>query len=223
MAEKIRVTDSRERIIRAAQDLFARDGIGSVSIRSIVRKSGVNLAAVHYHFGSKDALVKEVFEQAGDRINSLRREWLENDEGCRKGINAVRHILRALYGPIFDGLVQKKGGKLRRDCEVLARLAGFPSATAKAAYRRHTDVVRSMFDHRFEVALPELSLTELELRITFSNTAVWALFDQPDLIGHVSRRDAPGPASEDIFESFIEYSLAGLVRGTSLQVGLAAR
>ncbi|MCB0307606.1 MAG: helix-turn-helix transcriptional regulator, partial [Calditrichaeota bacterium] len=54
-------SDTRERILDAAEQLIAENGIGSTSLRHIIAAAEVNLAAVHYHFGSKQALVEEVY------------------------------------------------------------------------------------------------------------------------------------------------------------------
>ena len=48
--------DTKEQILNAAEKLFAEHGIEAVSLRSIISEAGVNLAAIHYHFGSREGL-----------------------------------------------------------------------------------------------------------------------------------------------------------------------
>ncbi|OED42599.1 TetR family transcriptional regulator [Endozoicomonas sp. (ex Bugula neritina AB1)] len=50
-----------ERILDAAEQLFAEQGFSETSLRSITSRAGVNLAAVNYHFGSKKILIQAVF------------------------------------------------------------------------------------------------------------------------------------------------------------------
>src|SRR5690606_41988824 len=52
-----------ERILDTAEVLFAQKGFAETSLRAITSKAGVNLAAVNYHFGSKEALIQAVFER----------------------------------------------------------------------------------------------------------------------------------------------------------------
>ena len=49
--------DTRERILETAERLFAESGFEGASVRAITSEAQVNLAALHYHFGSKDQLI----------------------------------------------------------------------------------------------------------------------------------------------------------------------
>ncbi len=68
-----RIADTRERILDAAERLFAERGVAGTSLRAVTAAAGANVAAVHYHLGSKDDLVREV---ALRRIEPLNRERL---------------------------------------------------------------------------------------------------------------------------------------------------
>ena len=93
-----------DRILDTAEVLFAQKGFAETSLRAITSKAGVNLAAVNYHFGSKESLVQAVFERfltpfcaaldaklefAGDRglplcIHALSRQHHDGDLGALK-------------------------------------------------------------------------------------------------------------------------------------------
>ena len=62
---EVRSTDTRERILDVAEKLFMGHGYEGTSMRQITGEAGVNLAAVNYHFGSKQSLIQEVFRQIG--------------------------------------------------------------------------------------------------------------------------------------------------------------
>ena len=64
---------TKERILGAAEVLFAQRGFDGASLRQLTAAAGVNLAAVNYHFGSKDRLVEEVFRRRLDELNSRRQ------------------------------------------------------------------------------------------------------------------------------------------------------
>src|SRR5207248_1431431 len=64
--------ETRTRILDAAEELFMLHGFEGTSMRLLTAKAGVNLAAVNYHFGSKDALIEAVFRRRLDPMNVAR-------------------------------------------------------------------------------------------------------------------------------------------------------
>jgi AcrR family transcriptional regulator len=94
---------TRTAILAAAERLYADRGFGDVTLRDIVAAADVNLAAVNYHFGSKDELIAELFVTRSiatnrERLNELKAA--EEEGGGRADIVA---ILRALVGPTLLG------------------------------------------------------------------------------------------------------------------------
>jgi AcrR family transcriptional regulator len=63
---------TRERILGVAEALFARHGFDGASLRQVTAAAKVNLAAVNYHFGSKESLIEEVFRRRLDELNRQR-------------------------------------------------------------------------------------------------------------------------------------------------------
>ena len=55
--------NTKDRILDVAETLFADNGFAATSLRDITREAGVNIAAVNYHFGSKDGLLGAVLER----------------------------------------------------------------------------------------------------------------------------------------------------------------
>ncbi|MCH6551326.1 MAG: helix-turn-helix transcriptional regulator [Planctomycetes bacterium] len=60
---------TRERLLDVAEELFAEKGIAGTSLRTLTKAAETNLAAVHYHFGSKEALLDAVFERRAGPMN----------------------------------------------------------------------------------------------------------------------------------------------------------
>src|SRR3954453_5634394 len=94
---------TRTAIINAAEKLYAERGFGEVTLRDIVAAAEVNLAAVNYHFGSKDELIAELFVTRSlatnrERLNDLKAA--EEKGGGRAPIDAILH---ALVGPTLRG------------------------------------------------------------------------------------------------------------------------
>jgi AcrR family transcriptional regulator len=64
--------DTRDKILLTAEQLFAEQGYAATSLRQIIGKAGVNLAAVHYHFGSKEELLDELVHRKAEPVNQER-------------------------------------------------------------------------------------------------------------------------------------------------------
>lgn len=86
-------------ILNAAEKLYAERSFGEVSLRDIVAAASVNLAAINYHFGSKDELLAELFLSRATSLNRERFAELKAAEEAGGGRADVDAILRALAGP----------------------------------------------------------------------------------------------------------------------------
>jgi AcrR family transcriptional regulator len=94
---------TRTAILTAAERLYADRGFADVTLRDIVAAAGVNLAAVNYHFGSKDELIAELFVTRGLATNRERLNELKLAEEAGSGRAGIDDILRALVGPTLRG------------------------------------------------------------------------------------------------------------------------
>ena len=91
--------DTRERILDAAEALFVEHGFEATSMRMITGRAGVNLASINYHFGSKDALIQDVFRRRLTWLNQERLRELERFEKEARGAPLKPHqIVEALFG-----------------------------------------------------------------------------------------------------------------------------
>ncbi len=90
---------TKNAILTAAETLWAERSFGEVTMRDIVAAAGVNLAAVNYHFGSKDELLADLFVSRTTVLNRERFAELKAAEEAGGGKASVDAILRALVGP----------------------------------------------------------------------------------------------------------------------------
>ena len=104
MGEKLS-TDTRARLLAAAERLLLTRQYDDVSVRGICAEAGVNPASVHYHFGSKDALVSALLE---DRLGPL---WAERLATVLTERGSVADIVDAVIGP-FVALAADPIGRL---------------------------------------------------------------------------------------------------------------
>ena len=94
---------TRAAILDAAERLYADRGFADVTLRDIVAAADVNLAAVNYHFGSKDELIAELFVSRSLATNRERLNELKSAEAAGGGRAGIDAILRALVGPTLRG------------------------------------------------------------------------------------------------------------------------
>jgi AcrR family transcriptional regulator len=94
---------TRSAILTAAERLYADRGFADVTLRDIVAAAGVNLAAVNYHFGSKDELIAELFVTRSLALNRERLSELRAAEERGGGRAGIADVLRALVGPSLRG------------------------------------------------------------------------------------------------------------------------
>src|SRR3546814_10933507 len=67
---------TKDRILGAAEELFAQHGFSGTSLRQVTSRADVHIAAVNYHFGSKENLVTEVFRRRMDALSAQPLEQL---------------------------------------------------------------------------------------------------------------------------------------------------
>lgn len=159
--------ETRQRIIEAAEKLFALRGIEGVSIRDITRAAGVNLAAINYHFGAKSALAAEVFKHCIDPLNARRLELLDAvEKAAGRKAPKLERVLEAMIRPAVEG-----GFDNRQDNETLLRLMGRclsePNAEIENLVRAHFEKLIRRFDAAVLRALPGLEPEELFWRMKF--------------------------------------------------------
>jgi AcrR family transcriptional regulator len=94
---------TRNAILTAAERLYADRGFGDVTLRDIVAEANVNLAAVNYHFGSKDELIAELFVTRSLATNRERLNELKAAEEKGGGRASIEAIMHALVGPTLRG------------------------------------------------------------------------------------------------------------------------
>lgn len=153
---------TRERILATAVRLFAERGYHGVSLRHIVAEAEVNLGAVHYHFGSKQALFDAVFAYGARRIVEVRLGLLE---GCREGPGRpplLEQIVTAFLAPGLAGGADHEA--IRAFLRIRARLITEDSERARQLLREHFRTNTLRFIEALGRALPDLPPEKLRWR-----------------------------------------------------------
>lgn len=179
--------DTRDRILACAERLFAERGFDVTSLRTITTEAGVNLAAVNYHFGTKDELVREVLKRRIEPLNRERFDELDRAEAAAgAGGPSVEEIVEAFIGPAMRlSSDPSRGGR------VFMRLFGYALSKPDPELRHFVGSqfreVANRFNAALQRALPELDEREVFWRMLFmigSMAHSMAMSDQLHEISH---------------------------------------
>jgi AcrR family transcriptional regulator len=159
--------ETRTRILDAAEELFMLHGFEATSMRQLTTKAGANLAAVNYHFGSKDALIEAVFRRRLDVMNTARiaeLDRLEKDAGGRTP--TPQQIIGAFVGASLRMIEDAKGGG-RNFIRLLGRTYTDPQKNIRSLIGQLYAPAMERFKAAFERALPQMPRDELIWRMHF--------------------------------------------------------
>jgi AcrR family transcriptional regulator len=154
---------TRERLLDAAEHLFAQHGFEGTSIRAVTTEAGANLAAVGYHFGSKVALFKAVAERVMGPVIAGQLERL-NDLEQRGKEPEVEELVEAFIAPYFDRLPRKSEARGRTVSRLVGRILGDPAEEIRKVAVEGGEV-RDRYLVAFRKALPKVTQEELWWRM----------------------------------------------------------
>ena len=154
---------TKDRILNAAEGLFARQGFAGTSLREVTSHADVNIAAVNYHFGSKENLINEVFRRRMDEMSDARISLLE--QAVAKNPGAIEPILRAFVAPAL-AVSQDRGGGVAF-IRVIARAYAEKNDGLRAFLSARYGHVLRDFAKALATCLPELSKEQLYWRLDF--------------------------------------------------------
>lgn len=156
---------TKDRILDAAETLYAANGFGGTSLRTIMKAAGANMAAVHYHFGSRAALVGAVISRRAEPINRERIAGLDRVEAAHAdGPLPLDDILEAFFLPVFRMLEDTGQAAFPH---LMNRLMMDPDAELRGVIGRVFAEVAQRFMAAFRRSLPELSEDAIFWRVHF--------------------------------------------------------
>ena len=156
--------DTKEKILDAAEFLFSKHGIGATSIRAIIAKAKVNIAAIHYHFGCKQEVVNAVFFRRINPVNEIRMSMLDEIEAESPDNEiSVKELVTAFLLPVITQFSSAKKFKIIKG--LFARMHSEPDEVGHL--NNIFDDVFKRFFSLFCKVLPHHPRQELMSRFTF--------------------------------------------------------
>lgn len=203
---------TKDRILDAAEYLFAEHGFAETSLRQITTRAGVNLAAVNYHFRSKDELIFATFTRRIQPLNEIRLRALDELEArAGDGPLAIEDVVRTFLEPVVLGGPEQIPEHFRR---LFGRMFGEPGDLFTRVIREQLAGTRDRYLAAFRRALPGASMEEI----------VWKLFfmigSMAHVLGGMHHLEALGAGIVDtrdkraVAERLIAFSAAGFRAGT---------
>jgi len=166
-ADNTRV-DTRLTILSVATRLFAESGIDAVSLRGIAEAAQANGAAVNYHYGSKELLVKAIFRRLFLNLNRLRIEAFDACERrVRNGRLQAEAIARALVSPMVRFSMSEEEGGIYF-VRLLFQAYGLHHELIEEVILEQADDIALRFVEALQMALPKISRAELFWRYDFA-------------------------------------------------------
>lgn len=159
--------ETKTKILDAAERLFCEQGLDGTSLRAIIAEAGVNLAAVNYHFQSKERLIREVFKRRIKPLNKMRLEMLNKSESKAGGkpLN-IEEILSAFIEPVFR-IARKSPEEGIRTMQLTMQAIALPSKAIENIHLLLFEDIMVRFHIAFEKSLPHLSEEEFAQRMSF--------------------------------------------------------
>jgi AcrR family transcriptional regulator len=151
---------TKTKILDAAEKLFGERGFDATSLRDITTEADVNLAAVNYHFQSKESLIEAVIMRGAGPVNEKRIAMLE-----AAGPNpTIEQLIEAFVGPVLEQDFEPMA-------PLMARVLSSPDVM-KRVFKHHMETLSRRFAEGVAKALPELSPAEVIWRLHFTAGAM---------------------------------------------------
>ena len=199
------MTETKVRILDAAEKLIAEQGL-DVSLRAITSAAGVNLAAVNYHFQSKDALIDAIVARRIEPVNALRLQMLEAlEQEAGDGGLPLEGVLRALLAP----LTEMDASGLEHVRALTGRLYSVPEEFIQRVFEGHLAPVAARFIDALGRAIPILSPEQRMWRLMFTVGALIHVLNWSSVLPRISNGLVDPSDSKTFTEQLIAFCAAG--------------
>ena len=195
-----------DRILQAAERLFSERGIDAVSLREITSAAGVNSAAAHYHFGSKEAVLEELFARRARPIAERRAQLLGELKLNRQGRPALEDVLRAFLQPALDLVDTPEGLAFTR---LRARMMFERDDVKREIMARTFDATSRLAMDALARALPQLPQKELQWRFHFLLGAMVYTMARPGRIESVTKGSLRTDDPRATLDHLVRFAAAG--------------
>lgn len=191
----------------AAVRLFSSNGYNAVSLREIAKAAGANVGSLTYHFGSKAALLREIYQRHTEPMNHRRLELLGEARRLQNRDERLMAILRAYVLPAFSSSSDHDGGGADFT-RMRAVLSAEGNGDARTIIAGAFDKTSRAFLEAIAECLPGASRDGLVWRSQFLLGALYYALINPERVTRLSDGAVDGNDRDTAVHQIVEASYA---------------
>jgi AcrR family transcriptional regulator len=204
----VRAEATKQRILDAAERLFAERGFDRTSLRAITAEAGVNLAAVNYHFGTKEELMRAVFARRLAPLSAHRLAMLDACEAeAGGGPPAIEGVMKAFVEPV---LLVNSASCLRGLPGLLGRMYSDPSPRVRDIFLSELGETARRFAAALQRALPAIPPAVVYWRMGFSIGAMTHILAASWIVEQLSEGLCDPADRNQTFRQLVAFITAGM-------------
>ncbi|MFN3244328.1 MAG: TetR/AcrR family transcriptional regulator [Planctomycetota bacterium] len=200
-------TDTKDTILDAAEALFAEQGFAATSLRQLTQRAGVNLAAVNYHFGSKDELVKAVLRRRIEPINAERVRRLD-----AMAPPTLEGIVRAFVEPALRAIATSgtsPDGQAAGLARIFGRISVEQPPFLRGFFAEQFGELGRRFVAMLQEAAPGIDAETTWLRMHFTVGAMAHTLQSAHMLTQVSGGACRIDDPDELAEQLVAYAVGG--------------
>lgn len=202
---------TRERILDAAEELFAQKGYAGVSVRQIMRAADADVSLAYYHFKSKQDVFDQVMLRRVEHLNAIRLRALEDLERRHPDdAPTVEEIIDAFTHPLLDVLATEHE-EWKYYFQLIAQVNNSPEWGGELMTRYFDPLVRR-FIETLRKALPDCNEADLFWSYHFLSGALTLTFAETGRIDNLSAGACKSSDMASINERLPKFVAAGFER-----------
>jgi AcrR family transcriptional regulator len=202
--------DTKDKIMDVAERLFADHGFAATSLRQITAEADVNLAAVNYHFRSKEALLSAVIERRLGPINKRRMELLDEMETrSSSGQLDLKEAVLAFMRPAFEAKSAKSDG-IKHFPRLMARVMAEPGEWSAPVLLPALHQITSRFIPIFERAMGVKDRALVLWGAQFGIGCMTRCLIAPEFIHTITGQEPQTESPEQILDRLVCFVVGGM-------------
>ena len=196
--------ETRQAILDVAESLFAEVGFSATTMRMLTARAGVNLAAVHYHFGSKEELTLAVMDRIVEPVHRARLERLEALEAST-GAPGIEDVVRAYVEPVFQAHAIDSAA-----ARTFGRVLGEQPPFLRDFLASRFGPILGRFAQQLQRALPEVEESSCYWRFHFCAGAMAHTMQHAALVRQLSGGRCDPADTREVREQLVAFVMAGM-------------